>query len=63
MHKQEMNPGNILKISSGYWQTCTLHAAVKLDIFTIIGKRRLKSEEVSDIMYGNQRGVGMLPEY
>jgi hypothetical protein len=63
MHQQEMNPGNILKISSGYWQTCALHAAVKLDIFTIIGKRRLKSEEVSDIMYGNQRSVEMLPKY
>ena len=60
MHKQEMNPGNLLKMSGSYWQTCTLHAAVKLDIFTIIGNRRLKSEDVSDMMYGNQRGVEML---
>lgn len=60
MHKQELNPENLLKISGGYWQTCTLHAAVKLDIFSIIGDRRLKSEEVSNMMHGNQRGIAML---
>jgi len=60
MQKQEMNPGNLLKISGSYWQTCTLHAAVKLDIFTIIGNNRLKSEDVSEMMYGNQRSVEML---
>jgi hypothetical protein len=36
---------------------------VKLDILTIIGNSRLKNEEVSDMMYGNQRGVEMLLEY
>ena len=60
MHKQEMNPGSLLEISGGYWQTCTLHAAVKLDIFTIIGNRRLKSEDVSKMLNGNHRGVEML---
>ena len=60
MHKQEMNPGNLLEISGGYWKTCTLHAAVKLDIFTIIGNSRLKSEDVTDKLYGNQRSVEML---
>lgn len=60
MHKQEMNPGNLLDVSGNYWQACTLHAAVKLDIFTIIGKSRLKSKDVSDRLYGSQRGVEML---
>jgi len=60
MHKQEMNPGNLLKISGSYWQTCTLHAAVKLDIFTIIGNRCLKSDDISDMLHGNQRSVEML---
>ena len=60
MHKQEMNPGNLLEISGSYWQTCTLHAAVKLDVFTIIGDSRLKSKEVSDMLHGNQRSVEML---
>jgi predicted O-methyltransferase YrrM len=60
MDKQEMNPGKLLEISGIYWQTCTLHAAVKLDIFTIIGNSRLKSEDISDMLHGSQRGVEML---
>jgi len=55
-----MNPGNLLEISGNYWQTCTLHAAVKLDIFTIIANRRLKSKDVAKILSGDQRGVEML---
>jgi len=59
-HKQEINPGSLLEISGNYWKTCTLHAAVKLDIFTIIGDSHLKSKDVSDMLYGNQRSVEML---
>jgi hypothetical protein len=55
-----MNPGKLLEISGNYWQTCALHTAVKLDIFNIIGNSRLKSEDISDILHGNQRGVEML---
>jgi len=60
MDKQDMNPGKLLEISGNYWQTCTLHTAVKLDIFTIIGNSRLKSEDISDMLHGSQRGVEML---
>lgn len=59
-NKQEINPGSLLEISGSYWKTCTLHAAVKLDIFTIIGDSHLNSKEVSDMLYGNQRSVEML---
>jgi SAM-dependent methyltransferase len=59
-NKQEINPGSLLEISGSYWKTCTLHTAVKLDIFTIIGDSHLKSKEVSDMLYGNQRSVEML---
>jgi len=59
-NKQEINPGSLLEISGSYWKTCTLHTAVKLDIFTIIGDSRLKSKEVSDMLHGNQRSVEML---
>ena len=55
-----MNPGKLLEISGNYWQTCTLHSAVKLDIFTLIGNGRLKSEDISDILRGSQRGIEML---
>jgi SAM-dependent methyltransferase len=60
MHKQEMSPGHLLEISGNYWKTCTLHAAVKFDIFTIIGNRRLKSKDISDMLNSDHRGVEML---
>ncbi len=41
------NPGTLLKISGYFWKTCTLHAGVKLDIFSIIGDERLNAEEVA----------------
>jgi predicted O-methyltransferase YrrM len=60
MNKKEVNPGNLLETSSSYWKTCTLHAAVKLDIFTIIGNNPLKSKDVSSRLDGDPRGIEML---
>jgi len=36
--KKEKNwtPGSILELSGYYWRTCTLHAAVQLDLFTVL---------------------------
>jgi len=42
MATQEWNPGQILELSDPT-ETCTLHAAVKLDVFTAIGKERLSA--------------------
>lgn len=39
MIEQEWNPGLLLKLSGSYWQTCALHTAVKLDLFTMIGQK------------------------
>lgn len=39
MNSQEWNPGKILEVSGAYWMTCALHAAVKLDIFTVVGEK------------------------
>ena len=60
MTKKELKPEEILKLSGGYWETCTLHAGVKLDVFTIIGKNHLKGENVADKLKGDKRGVRML---
>ena len=60
MTLEELNPEKILKLSGGYWETCTLHAGVKLDVFTIIGKDHLKGEDVADKLDGDKRGVKML---
>lgn len=33
----EWNPGKLMAVSGGHWQTATLHAGVVLDVFSIIG--------------------------
>ncbi|MEW6258852.1 MAG: methyltransferase [Thermodesulfobacteriota bacterium] len=56
----EEHPGSLLEISGAYWKTCTLHAAVKLDVFTIIGPERLTEVEVAERLEADPRATGML---
>jgi hypothetical protein len=35
MTAEELNPEEILKLSESYWETSTLHAGVKLNVFTM----------------------------
>ena len=57
---QEWNIGQLLSTSSAYWRSSTVHAAVKLEIFSVIGDRQLTVAEVSDGVGGKPRGVSML---
>ena len=57
---QEWNVGQLLSTSSVYWRSSTVHAAVKLEIFSVIGDRQLTVAEVSDGVGGKPRGVSML---
>ena len=47
MTEQEWNPGLLLKLSGSYWQTCALHTAVKLELFTAIGKEKSSAKEIA----------------
>jgi len=47
MDKPNWNPGTLLGLSGQYWKTCTLHAAVKLDIFTTIGDGAMSGKKVA----------------
>ncbi len=60
MTAQDLNPGHLLEISGRFWETCTLHAGVKLDIFTIIGSEQLACQDVAQQLSGNNRAVEML---
>lgn len=60
MATQKLSPGNLLKTSGGYWETCTLHAGVKLGVFSILSNQQLSSKEVIKKLDGDKRGVGML---
>ena len=57
---QEWNIGKLLGTSSAYWRSSTIHAAIKLEIFSVIGDGQLSVAEVSDFLGGSQRGVRML---
>jgi hypothetical protein len=60
MDSQEWNLGQILELSGYYWKTCTLHAAVKLDVFTVIGKEKLSPEDVAGRLGVDRRALTML---
>ncbi|MDI9571399.1 MAG: methyltransferase [Pseudomonadota bacterium] len=58
--RAELTAAAILAISGAYWKTCALHAAVKLDIFTVIGRDSLTADAVGAAIDGSSRGVPML---
>jgi hypothetical protein len=60
MKEGEMNPGKIMGIAGAFWQSCTLHAGVKLDLFTILGEESLTGKEVARRLGGDARGVATL---
>ncbi|MDO9566934.1 MAG: methyltransferase [Candidatus Desulfaltia sp.] len=60
MEKQEWNSGRLLQLSGQYWATCTLHAAVKLDVFTVIGEKQLSGKDIAQKLNLNKEGAGRL---
>lgn len=57
MEKQQWNPGTLLQLSGQYWATCTLHAAVELDVFTAIGEQQFPAGDIAKKLNVNQEGV------
>lgn len=43
----ESDPGRLLELSGSYWKTCALHAAVKLDIFSLLDQDRLGADDIA----------------
>jgi len=60
MSSDEWNPGRLFQTSGSYWGACTLHAGVKLDLFTAIGHDTLSGEEVAGKIEGDVDGVTRL---
>lgn len=60
MNDQTLNPSELLEISGAYWESCALHAAVNLDVFTIIGQDQLAAKEIAQNLNGDERGVATL---
>ncbi|MFZ4857282.1 MAG: methyltransferase [Desulfuromonadaceae bacterium] len=51
---------DLLQLSGGYWNTCALHTAVKLDIFTALDDAFRTAEEVAQLRNSQPHATGML---
>lgn len=60
MEHNRWNPGELLKLSGGYWMACTLHAGVNLDVFTTIGDETASAETLAERVGAESRAVEML---
>jgi len=56
----DINPGQLLTISGNYWKACTLHAGIKLDVFTAIGSGLVTSGDIALQLEVDERGMAML---
>jgi SAM-dependent methyltransferase len=60
MASKRWNPGELLKLSGGYWMTCALHAGVKLNVFTEIGDRTAAADALAQRLGADPRALEML---
>ncbi len=56
----DWSPEELLKLSGSYWSTCTLHAGVKLDLFTPLSTHSLTAAALADKKNIPARGLVML---
>ena len=56
----DWDAGKIVEVSGAYWQACTLHAAVKLDLFSRIEAGDDAVESIARALGCHERGVGTL---
>jgi len=60
MDTRKWTKEEFLKTSSYYWQTCTLHAGVQLDIFSIIDSGSLSAQQISEQTESDPRNLSIL---
>lgn len=55
-----MNVPELLKLSGAFWTTCTIHAGVKLDVFSTLTQGAATAAELAHALQTDVRGMGML---
>lgn len=58
--KKDWSAGELLRTSSGYWWGCSLQAAVRLGIFTVIDGESLAHSEIAEKIESDERGTEYL---
>lgn len=60
MNQEGLNPGQILEVSGYFKKTCALHAAVKLGVFTAVGRKAATAMDLAREMGVDRRALEML---
>lgn len=60
METMNWNPAELLKVAGSYWETCALHAGVKLDLFSMLTARPQTAADLAAKMAIDERGLTML---
>jgi predicted O-methyltransferase YrrM len=60
MNKETWNAERLLRTSGSYWEACTLHTGVRLEVFTHLGDEQLTAEELATKIVVSERGITML---
>ena len=60
MVETDWTPPELLKMAGSYWSACTLHAGVKLDLFTLLSETPTTAEDLSRQSGLSERGLTML---
>jgi predicted O-methyltransferase YrrM len=60
MNAPTWNPGTLLQLSGNYWQAFTLHAGVKMDLFTLLSETSMRAETVAEKTGSDVRGMSFL---
>jgi ubiquinone/menaquinone biosynthesis C-methylase UbiE len=58
--KRAWQASDLLSVSSAYWRGCTLQAAVRLEIFTLLHDQSLELEEIREAAGADRRGMEYL---
>jgi len=60
MTETTWNIGRLLQVSGSYWEACCLHAAVAMEVFTLIGHEIVTPEEIAEKLDADVDGVKRL---
>ena len=60
MSDEAWNAERLLRTSGSYWEACTLHTGVSLEVFTRLGDARLTAGDLAAKIGGSVRGAAML---
>jgi len=60
MNQKIWNAEGLLRTSGSYWEACTLHTGVRLEVFTHLGNERFTAGDLATKIGVSERGLTML---